>query len=231
MDAKPYHHGDLRQALIQAGLEATRLGGPDALRLRDLGRVVGVSANAVYRHFEDRDALLDAVAAEILATLAREMRTHEGARIVHDGAIQRLRSVGLAYIAFARREPGWFSVAFFGAGRDGLLATPPAPPYMALTEALDDLVTEGVLSGEGREGAQWLCWCAVHGFADLVLHGPLRHSPDPEVDRLAERTVDAIIAGVIDTGWPAAARRTDGRTTDASVQRSAREPAMPPTEK
>ena len=226
MDAKPYHHGDLPQALIEAGLEATRAGGPDSLRLRDLARVVGVSANAVYRHFQDRDALLDAVAAEILARLAREMRTaQEGAdttlsNTTPSSAIKRLRSVGLAYIAFARREPGWFSVAFFGAGRDGLLATPPAPPYVALTEALDELVQEGLLSGEGRAGAQWLCWSAVHGFAGLVLHGPLRRSPDPELDLLAERTVEAIIAGVIETGRPG-----------ALVQRSASEPAMPPTEK
>jgi AcrR family transcriptional regulator len=231
MDAKPYHHGDLGQALIQAGLEATRLGGPDALRLRDLARAVGVSANAVYRHFEHRDALLDAVAAEILASLAREMRVQEGAQSGYGDALQRLRSVGLAYIAFARREPGWFSVAFFGAGRDGLLATPPAPPYAALTEALDDLVREGVLSSERRAGAQWLCWSAVHGFAGLVLHGPLRHCAAPEVDRLAERTVDSIIAGVIGTARPADGWRTDLGMPDAPVQRSASEPAMPPTEK
>jgi AcrR family transcriptional regulator len=197
MDARPYHHGDLRQALISAGLDATRAGGPDALRLRDLTRSLGVSANAAYRHFDDRDALLDAVAAEIFARLGREMRTEPSAdEAGPPSAVRRLRSVGLAYIDFARREPGWFSVAFFGAGVEESLSAPP-PPYTALIEALDDLVTEGLLGADRRTGAQWLCWSAVHGFAELVLHGPLRALPAADVDRLAERTVDAIIAGVL----------------------------------
>jgi AcrR family transcriptional regulator len=203
-----YHHGDLRAALVEAGLEATRAGGPQALGLREITRRVGVSANAAYRHFADRQALLDAVAAEIFARLGHEMNTahsdaghsntvHSDTASAPDAALERLRAVGRGYIGFARREPGWFSVVFFGPTTPGDLASDPPPPYLALKGALDALVSAGVLSAERREGAQWLCWSAVHGFAELVLHGPLRDIPADEVDRLAERTIDAIIAGVI----------------------------------
>ena len=58
-----YHHGNLRQALIDAGLAVTRNGGPSALSLRDLARRLGVSPNAVYRHFADRDNLLATISA------------------------------------------------------------------------------------------------------------------------------------------------------------------------
>jgi AcrR family transcriptional regulator len=193
-----YHHGDLRAALVEAGLEATREGGPAALRLREISRGVGVSANAVYRHFSDRRALLDAVAAEILARLAHEMSiARSDTASAPDAGIERLRAVGRGYIAFARSEPGWFSVVFFDPTTPTDLQRAAPPPYLALKDALDALVADGVLEARRREGAQWLCWAAVHGFAELVLHGPLREAPADEIDRLAERTVDAIISGVI----------------------------------
>jgi AcrR family transcriptional regulator len=195
-DAKPYHHGDLRSALVAKGLELTRAHGPDALVLRDVTRAVGVSPNAAYRHFANRRALLDAVAVEILTRVADGM-----AAVVQEPdsaprqAVERLRAVGLGYIAFARREPGWFSVVFFGPGAERDVST--APPYLALVDALDGLVAAGVLSRSRRVGAEWSCWAAVHGFAVLVLDGPLRGAEEGETRRLAARTVDAIIDGVI----------------------------------
>jgi len=65
-----------------------------------------------------------------------------------------------------------------------------------LVEALDAMVNAGVLSPERRDGAEWPCWSAVHGFAELVLHGPLRDISRRDVEALAQRTVDDIIAGV-----------------------------------
>ncbi|MFC6256362.1 TetR/AcrR family transcriptional regulator, partial [Kocuria oceani] len=69
-----YHHGDLRRALVDAGLAATRAQGTTALALRDVTRQVGVSPNAAYRHFADRKALLSAVAREIQDRMAEQMR-------------------------------------------------------------------------------------------------------------------------------------------------------------
>jgi AcrR family transcriptional regulator len=190
-----YHHGDLRAALIDAGLHLTRTGGPDALTIREATRRVGVSPNAAYRHFADREALLRAVATAIQHRMAATM--HSPARRRGSAgrqACDRLRAVGAGYIKFALDEPGWFAVAFFGAVQPDETAS--APPYLALVDALDAMVDAGVLSPTRRDGAEWPCWSAVHGFAELALHGPLRGANRREVESLAQRTVDDIIAGV-----------------------------------
>ncbi|MGB6762310.1 TetR/AcrR family transcriptional regulator [Mycobacterium sp.] len=196
-----YHHGDLRTALIDAGLHLTRTGGPDALTIREATRRLGVSPNAAYRHFTDRGALLRAVATAIQHRMATRMQSSARRRSsTEPQACDRLRAVGVGYIKFALDEPGWFTVAFFGAdltGRtDGQDGTATAPPYLALVEALDAMVNAGVLSPQRRDGAEWPCWSAVHGFAELVLHGPLRDISRRDVEALAQRTVDDIIAGV-----------------------------------
>jgi hypothetical protein len=109
-------------------------------------------------------------------------------------AVDRLRAVGVGYIKFALDEPGWFAVAFFGAVQPDETAI--APPYIALVEALDAMVDAGALPPERRDGAEWPCWSAVHGFAELALHGPLRAASRRQVESLAGRTVDDIIAGL-----------------------------------
>lgn len=191
-----YHHGDLRTALIDAGLELTRAGGPDTLTIREATRQVGVSPNAAYRHFADREALLRAVAAAIQHRMVARMNDSMRRRSSRE-ARDRLRAVGLGYIRFALDEPGWFSTAFFGGQvADGPNETTIAPPYVALVDALDAMVNVGALSPERREGAEWPCWSAVHGFAELALHGPLQGASRREVESLAGRTVDDIIAGL-----------------------------------
>ncbi len=188
-----YHHGDLRMALIDAGLHLTRTGGPEALTIREATRRVGVSPNAAYRHFVDREALLGAVATAIQHRMAARMARSHGS----SDACDRLRTVGVGYIKFALDEPGWFTVAFFSADPIGLSEeTASAPPYLALVDALDAMVDAGTLAPSRREGAEWPCWSAVHGFAELALRGPLRHASRREIDALAGRTVDDIIAGV-----------------------------------
>jgi AcrR family transcriptional regulator len=216
-----YHHGSLHEALLDAGLDLTRSGGVAALTLREVTRRVGVSPNAAYRHFADRDALLRAVAARIQEDMADRMRGFETpvrsaagstagstadsmADSMADSwasspAAVRLRAVGLGYIEFALAEPGWFDTAFANVG--ALLTedpgAPPPLPLQMLLDALDGLVESGVLPPEQRAGAQWPCWSAVHGFALLALAGPLRSTPREEVWAAAERTVDAIITGVV----------------------------------
>lgn len=204
-----YHHGDLRAALIQAGLEATRTAGLGGLGLREVTRQVGVSPNAAYRHFADRKALVRAVSHAIQERMAIRMRPRD--RTISGSpaevAVQRLRAVGLGYIRFALAEPGWFSVAFFGGDDDPARLVEPhpdgsgapwvPPPYVMLVEALDGLLDAGVITPARRADAEWPCFSAVHGFAELALHGPLHGQPRATIDRLAARTVDAILAGIL----------------------------------
>ncbi len=199
--ARTYHHGDLRRALIDEGLQLARTGGPSAVTLREATRAAGVSPNAAYRHFTDRDALVRAVAREAQLALAGAITARVDATPAHlsraDAAIERLRRVGLAYIEFARTEPGWFEVAFSTIeprwDASGEASLP--PPLLLLVAALDALAASGELAV--REGAEWPCWSAVHGFALLALHGPLRALEPDELWSAAERTVDDVITGLL----------------------------------
>ncbi|QIK76609.1 TetR/AcrR family transcriptional regulator [Nocardioides piscis] len=196
-----YHHGDLREALVQAGFDAARELGADAIALRDVTRRVGVTPRAAYRHFEDRQALVLAVARRAAARLAAVI----DARIALDpemDAATRLESVGLGYIAFALDEPGLFDAAFFAIG-DMLSADAPEAaaaggrtPYQHLQDALDRLVAAGDLPAASVGDAAIMCWSGVHGFATLTARGPLRALPREVVDEQACRLVGAIVEAV-----------------------------------
>ncbi|MBZ2194959.1 TetR/AcrR family transcriptional regulator [Occultella gossypii] len=191
-----YHHGNLREALVDAGLELTRSGGAGAMVLRDATRQVGVSPNAAYRHFADRESLLGAVAVAIQERMSDRMESYVApAPAGQSGARARLTAVGLGYIDFAIAEPGWFEVAFAGTRQHSDTATP--APLARLLEALDALVASGELDRAARPGAEWPCWSAVHGFALLALTGPLRDLPAEAVRAAARRTVEAIITGLL----------------------------------
>src|SRR5919109_2524046 len=112
----PRPRGTVRAALVQAGVELARSGGPDAVVLREVTRMVGVVPNTAYRHFADRDALLAAVRDAAVRRLAQRMA--DGMSQVRagphtpTGARLRLQAVGKAYLDFARTEPGLFDTAF-----------------------------------------------------------------------------------------------------------------------
>ena len=179
-----YRHGDLRNALIAAGLTLARAAGPKAVVLREVTRRVGVVPNAAYRHFADHQALLEAVSRAALARAAAFMEEELG-RVPQGGdaglaARARVRAIGTGYLRFAQSEPGWFRTAFTvhrdlgraddleGAGPGGLT------PFQLLQVALDDLQAAGLLAPERRAGAEFAAWSAVHGLAMLVLEGPLQ---------------------------------------------------------
>jgi len=193
-----YHHGNLRAALVEAGLELTRTGGPTALSLRDVTRRAGVSPSAAYRHFADREELLRAIAERIQDDMAERMQASPAGAVGLSGR-ERLRAVGLGYIGFALRETGWFETAFFTSNTLPGEAGMPTP-LAALVESLDAMVREGDLSPDAREGAEWPCWSAVHGFALLALHGPAARLSESERRAAAARVVETAITGLTAPG-------------------------------
>ena len=201
-----YRHGDLRQALVDAGIDLAREGGPSSVVLREATRRAGVSPAAAYRHFADRDALVRAVANvaqsaladAIVAAQARATRGIAGRR----AARARFRAVGAGYIAFACREPNLFRTAFSASEDLGGTDDPARAgksgktPYQLLADALDGLVGAGVLPARRRKGAEFLAWSAVHGFAMLAIDGPLRGLSPTVTDTIAERVIDMVEAGI-----------------------------------
>ncbi|MFE0462921.1 TetR/AcrR family transcriptional regulator [Kitasatospora sp. NPDC058965] len=199
MDGKQgYHHGNLRQALVAAGLTLARSGGPEAVGLREASRQAGVSHNAAYRHFADHRELVAAVAERCMQELGDLMRARTGA--VTGGATERawgrLDALGRAYVDFAHAEPGWFRTAFSAAAHPDPPGPPPEltadHPFQQLNAALDDLVAVGALPADRRPGAEYAAWSAVHGFAALTVEGPLRGMAAAETEQ-ALRTVLAVV--------------------------------------
>jgi AcrR family transcriptional regulator len=201
-----YRHGDLRRALVEAGTELARRGGPGAVVLREATRRVGVAPSAAYRHFSDRRELLDAVCsaaqAELAVAIERELAGLSGDGDPADAARARLRGVGTGYLRFAQEEPGLFRTAFSAsenlqsaasparAGRGGLT------PFQLLGVALDEMVEAGILPAERRPGAEFLAWSSVHGLAMLLIDGPLR-GLDPATARgVGQRLIDMVERGL-----------------------------------
>jgi AcrR family transcriptional regulator len=201
-----YRHGDLRQALLDAGIAMAKAGGPDAVILREATRQAGVSPNAAYRHFSDRGAFLHAVSDSALGFAADRIE-QELAAVPEGGdpaarAVGLLRAVGSGYIAFAREQPGLFRAAYSvpddlrraaepeKAGKNG------RTPFQLVGYALDELVTSGVLPSSRRANAEFLAWSAVHGLGMLVIDGPLRGLTDEMVDGATERLLDMVERGL-----------------------------------
>lgn len=194
-----YRHGNLRHALIAAGVELAREGGPDAVVLREATRRVGVAPNAAYRHFADRRALLSAVSQAGLAELARTMERELAA--TPSPARARLRALTRGYLAFARVEPGLFRAAFVTTGlaetdAEEAAGTEGRTAYRLLSEALDDLAAVGDLPPEHRPDAEYFVWSTVHGMAVLLTDGPLRGLLPSQAEEAERRVMGAVERGL-----------------------------------
>lgn len=201
-----FRHGDLRKALLEAGVALARRGGPQAVVLREATRRAGVAPNAAYRHFSSHRDLLQAVRAAALSYLAlaieAEIASVRRGKSPAEMARAKLRAVGTGYLKFALTEPGLFRTAFSTtdpvegdldaakAGASGL------NPFQLLGVTLDLLVETGVLPRERRPGAEYLAWSAVHGLAFLILEGPLSVASQEEIGRLSERLLRMVENGL-----------------------------------
>jgi AcrR family transcriptional regulator len=202
MATASYHHGNLRQALLEHGVALARAGGPDAVVLRDVQRLAGVSNSAAYRHYADRQALLAAVKADVMTQIGAAMAAAldavpaRGPR--RDRALARFRATGQAYIDFAMAEPGLFRTAFLPDGTDPTEEAVPAArhPFQILRGCIDDLVAAGMLAEDRRDGFDEAAWAAVHGAATLFLDGPLGMTHPDRQQLITGRLLDAIGAGL-----------------------------------
>src|SRR5689334_12909485 len=188
-----YRHGDLRQALLEAGIALARAGGPDAIVLREATRRAGVVPNAAYRHFASRQNLLEAVRSAALSELAKAMEMEiakvRGAKSPKEAARANLHAVGAGYLRFAFTETGLFRTAFSTpellsfTGDPARVGDSGLSPFELLGAALDKFVETGLLPAERRPAAEFLAWSAVHGFAMLVIDGPLHTVPRAKIGR------------------------------------------------
>ena len=176
--SKPaYHHGDLRSALVEAGLAILAEGGdPAAFTLREAARRAGVSAMAPYRHFADKEALLAAIAAVGFERLATAQREADAA----PSPAAALQAQGVAYVAFALDNPALFRL-MFGAGApsktNDALGTASRTSFDHLVAAVGN-----VPSRTEQMDRVLAHWSLVHGLAMLALDGQLERFGAPPLE-------------------------------------------------
>ena len=177
---KPYHHGDLRNALIQAGLELLSEGGASALDLRKVARRAGVSHAAPYRHFPDKQALIAAINEEGFHRLAERIRCT--LREVSDDAFEQLHAIARAYVQFAQENP-WLMREMFS----GLSIEREAFPSLYQASKTVFMLYVGVVQRgqergsiiEGDPGAlAGVLWSLLHGVAMLMIENQMRPYTD-----------------------------------------------------
>lgn len=193
MPTDTYHHGDLKQALLDAGVSLLESSGPAAVTAREATRDVGVSVTALYRHFEGVEQWRADVARVARESLARSMIAARDAvrpsRSASRSARRRFRATGRGYVQFAIECPTLFAGAFMPC------ATAPTAPdepsaWDVLVGALDELVAAGAMDRRLVSDAPVIAWTSVHGLAGLIVQGAL------DVVDVGDPRVDAVLDGV-----------------------------------
>ena len=200
--ANTYQHGNLREALVQAGLKLLSEGGVEGLSLRAAAQLAGVSHAAPYRHFKDKDALVAAIAEQGFRLLTASMRA-ELARLDAPRAAdphERLVAVGKGYVQFALQHPAYLRVIF-----GGVLAHDRSSPELKQAgneayQTLRGLVAEGVASGELTGGdpdtLSLACWSMVHGLSYLLISDAVVLPPGMPAPALTEILLRVLHMGV-----------------------------------
>jgi AcrR family transcriptional regulator len=184
-NSTPYHHGDLRTALIQAGETVLQETGVDRFSLRQVARLVGVSHSAPAHHFGDANGLLEAIAADGFRRLLHCMERDNSAR--GPDPTQALLGSGIGYVRFAKSAPATFGLMFGPAkvqagGKDcdfsDDLQEAAEAAFEHLARNIETLTQRDRTQDERVMQDIFACWSMVHGFADLLICGSLRGAED-----------------------------------------------------
>lgn len=175
---RKYHHGALKEALVDAALELLAEGGPASLSLTEAAKRVGVTAAAPYRHFASREELLNEVARRGFLSFGEriEKAWDEG----RPDAATAMWRMCAGYLAFAREEPGLYSAMF------GSVATLSAPASADAADHALEILWRSVVAflqqrGSPAQGARKLAlqvWALAHGVAMLSISGHLDSAKD-----------------------------------------------------
>lgn len=194
-DRDTHHHGNLRQALIDWGLAQAQEGRLDQASLREAARVIGVSSGAVYRHFDDREALLRALTERGFEALARSFAAAmplDSPPADAAAARTRFQALGAAYLAFAQENYGLWRLMF---GPSAVTVNAPAHrpgAFHWLRQAMADLAAHGVIA-RGSPEAELFAWSSIHGLSELLVSPALGLAPPPDA---AEWLCARVLAGL-----------------------------------
>lgn len=168
-DRKKYHHGDLRQALLEAACDHLRHENADTLSLRALAREIGVSQTAPYRHFDSRNALFAAIAEWGFRILEQELQAslHNG-----DDAVEALVKVGLTYLEFSVTHYEKYQLFFDSSMVDfeeyESLRDAGESSFRVMLGVIERGKAEGVFLDQPEEEMAAMVWSGIHGIASLL---------------------------------------------------------------
>ena len=192
--SRPYHHGNLRRALLDEALATIRDEGVEGVTLREIGARVGVSRTALYRHFADKRALITAVATEGFRTLREQLVAawEEGGR-----GPAASRAMGVAYVRFAVANPSHYRVMFSRfidpEPQEPELAAEAKGAFQALVDAVATLQRDGFLRADDTVLMARYVWAIVHGVVMLAIDGQL---PEPgAVEALMQYALERVRTG------------------------------------
>ena len=205
-DRQGYHHGNLKEALIEAAQRFIAERGIGGFTLADAAKLVGVTPAALYRHFRGREALVAEVAFRGFDELAKRL----GRALQSDGtALERFTRMGEAYLAFAEQEPGFYAAMFSPKPADGETCGPfdgktpedksksSGSAFEYLVKALSETFPEGFQSVDARFIAIEV-WALSHGIATLDAAGQLpKGSGLPDKYELLRAGVLALVHGAL----------------------------------
>jgi AcrR family transcriptional regulator len=215
MTERPYHHGNLRAALLSQAERMVREHGVEQLSLRGLARQVGVSHGAPRRHFADRQALLDALAKDGFDRLGAELRSaFDGAGAEFE---DRLRATATAYVRFATRDAALLELMFAGKHSDqsGALNEAAERAFSVMIELIEQGQAAGVLGPGEPERVGLVLFATVQGIAALLSAGLVAS------DQLDELVADAI------SQFVRGSRAPSGAATRGSSRGSRQRSRMP----
>jgi AcrR family transcriptional regulator len=198
---KPYHHGDLRRVLIDAALQLVCESGPDAVSVREAARRAGVSPGAPFRHFPSREALMQAVAEEAQRRFRAEIEVALSEAPAGD-PLARFRSLGLAYVRWAMRNPTHFEILssrrFFDHDKAAGVSADNAELIELTGRTLAEAFAQGQLRSVDLKAVQIAGRALVYGFARMNIDGhfPRWGVAGAEAERTAAAIIDLFIEGI-----------------------------------
>jgi AcrR family transcriptional regulator len=195
-----YHHGDLRQSLIDAAIALIHEEGISDLSLRQVARRVGVSHNAPYRHFEDKEALLAAVAEQGFQSLRVAMETAR--QDIPIDSFERLEAIGIAYVHFALAQPFHYRL-MFGDYRCNLskyaaLAEAAQQSFMVLVNTIQEGQSAGIFRSADPVNMARVAWSLVHGQSMLALDNKLQVEQGEEFTTFLKFSSQMLLQGLAD---------------------------------
>ncbi|MCT1712415.1 TetR/AcrR family transcriptional regulator [Dietzia cinnamea] len=216
---RAYHHGDLRNAIIQEATARARVSGEKAIVLREIAPHIGVSATAAYRHFANRQQLVEEVAALGFVEMKDRLENLVAGGVESDpvlAAYRELREAALAIVGFAIDEPAWARTMMENLGSSETVATHAGD----INLVLQAIIERGIEAGAFRPGTvmndELPLWAAMDGLSAQALFG-IRPMRTPEALDSAARTIDLCLTDMLtdaglrvrDTAFPAVSVSVD----------------------